>query len=65
MDKTKKIFPPPTAYTEFTVIDWNTHQSIRFQFNQTLSFNEESFNKLLDELREYVVFDFQRKKKNV
>ena len=41
-------------FTQFTISDYDTHQSLSMQLSEGCSFNKESFDKMVIELRKFI-----------
>ena len=42
-------------FTQFTIADYDTHQSLSMQLAKGYKFNDESFDKMVSELKKFIV----------
>ena len=42
-------------FTQFTIVDYDTHQSLSMQLTGERKFNEESFDKMVIELKKFLL----------
>jgi len=41
-------------FTQFTIADYDSHQSLAMQLSEGCNFNEESFDKMVTELKKFI-----------